>query len=190
MPVPLKRTIELFRECVKSVRDTQFKINDKLYSLNTRTCKLRIDRCKTSAGRCWSNGTITISKYYIESPVVNEDMMRDTILHELAHSIAGLDNGHNHIWYRICKAIGCSGDMYCKRFAKYKYKVQCFKGCTYGWYNRKALRKGQKHVCCRNHPGTPVLVQHKKQLIQTWSDIEEFKNMISSLSNEFLKTIK
>ena len=32
--------------------------------------------------------------------------MRDTILHEIAHAIAGVRNGHNHVWKSVCRRIG------------------------------------------------------------------------------------
>lgn len=35
-----------------------------------------------------------------------EPIVRDVILHEIAHAIAGLENGHNHVWKAACKKVG------------------------------------------------------------------------------------
>lgn len=36
----------------------------------------------------------------------DEAEVRDTILHEIAHALAGLKNGHNAHWKSICRRIG------------------------------------------------------------------------------------
>jgi predicted SprT family Zn-dependent metalloprotease len=33
----------------------------------------------------------------------------DTILHEIAHALVGIENGHNHIWKKKALEIGCNG---------------------------------------------------------------------------------
>lgn len=35
-----------------------------------------------------------------------EDEVRETILHEIAHALAGVHNGHNEKWKRVCRRIG------------------------------------------------------------------------------------
>lgn len=47
---------------------------------------------------------IKLSRYLVA--LNEEDEVRDTILHEIAHAIAGLKNGHNHAWKRVCRQIG------------------------------------------------------------------------------------
>lgn len=35
-----------------------------------------------------------------------EDEVRETILHEIAHAIAGLEHGHDAKWKKVCRRIG------------------------------------------------------------------------------------
>lgn len=40
----------------------------------------------------------------------SEDQVRDTILHEIAHALAGPNEGHGKVWKVLAKSIGCSGE--------------------------------------------------------------------------------
>jgi predicted SprT family Zn-dependent metalloprotease len=40
----------------------------------------------------------------------NQHAFRNTVLHEAAHIIAGLENGHNRVWKLIARSIGCTGE--------------------------------------------------------------------------------
>lgn len=55
----------------------------------------------------------------------------DVILHEIAHILAGLSHGHDHVWKAMCRKIGARPEMYCStdRVATvpHKYHVVC--GC-------------------------------------------------------------
>jgi hypothetical protein len=51
--------------------------------------------------------------------------VRDTILHEIAHALAGPRTGHREVWQATAKAIGCSsmrcyGDEVIQPAAKFK----------------------------------------------------------------------
>jgi predicted SprT family Zn-dependent metalloprotease len=66
---------------------------------------------KNSAGLCnYMYKTVELSK-----PIMNENLdkisfIRDTILHEIAHALAGSSAKHNHYWKRVAIAIGCNGE--------------------------------------------------------------------------------
>lgn len=63
------------------------------------------DRAKKRAGCCkHRKQTITLSSYYIQNN--SDEDIKDTILHEIAHAIAGPKQGHNHVWKDICRKIG------------------------------------------------------------------------------------
>jgi len=40
----------------------------------------------------------------------SEEEVRDTILHEIAHALAGPGHGHDHVWQQIAVRIGSSGE--------------------------------------------------------------------------------
>jgi len=48
--------------------------------------------------------TILLSTHLVD--LNPEPVVRDVILHEIAHALAGIKNGHNHVWQAMCKKIG------------------------------------------------------------------------------------
>lgn len=61
--------------------------------------------------RTWRRGVfvqeIVLSKPLTE--VASPDRMRNTILHEVAHALVGIDQGHNSVWRAKCLEIGGDG---------------------------------------------------------------------------------
>ena len=48
--------------------------------------------------------TIVLSRPLVQ--LNDEEQIRDTILHEIAHALAGVEHGHDHVWKAVCKKIG------------------------------------------------------------------------------------
>ena len=44
---------------------------------------------------------------YLQTYDINEDNIKDTVLHEIAHAIVGNENKHNERWRVCCNRIGC-----------------------------------------------------------------------------------
>ena len=42
----------------------------------------------------------------------NRGEAEETILHEIAHILAGCKNGHNHRWKEVCREIGGNAETY------------------------------------------------------------------------------
>jgi len=55
-------------------------------------------------GQTIETKTLTLSRPLVRAN--SEAEVRDTILHEIAHALAGPANGHNETWKRICRRIG------------------------------------------------------------------------------------
>ena len=71
--------------------------------------KLKFDESRSHLGLCkYSEKTIYLSILYTE--INDNKVIRNTILHEIAHALAGSRNGHNRIWRTIAKSIGCTGE--------------------------------------------------------------------------------
>lgn len=51
---------------------------------------------------------ITLSTHYVE--ILPENEIRETILHEIAHALAGPQNGHNARWKATARSLGIKGD--------------------------------------------------------------------------------
>jgi SprT protein len=122
---------------------------------------LVFDDHKSSAGRChFSKMTISISTHYVNSSKTTIGDIADTLLHELAHAIAGPAAGHGPIWRDVAKAIGCSTNVYAKRFIfhkDYKYVIKCPKGCV-RHRHRLSLKK---HRLCPIHNEQQKIIKQK-----------------------------
>lgn len=51
---------------------------------------------------------ISLSKTLVE--LNSEEVVKDTILHEVAHALAGRQAGHGYVWRHIALSIGCDGN--------------------------------------------------------------------------------
>lgn len=75
-----------------------------LYGLNDwdfdfNTSKRQLGVCKESKRR------IELSSHYVYQN--SETHVKDTILHEIAHALVGVEHGHNDVWKRMCLRVGC-----------------------------------------------------------------------------------
>jgi len=70
----------------------------------------------------------------------------DTILHEIAHAIAGHRHGHNRTWKAIAQRIGCTGE----RCHEIKHTVPGWRGqcdCSNQWTRQRLSRQARWFVC-------------------------------------------
>jgi len=67
----------------------------------------RIRNYSTRAKCLHNKKVIKLQPCYVER--ATEDMLTNTILHELAHAIVGVGHGHGHVWKRKAIEIGCNG---------------------------------------------------------------------------------
>ncbi|MBI1270620.1 sprT domain-containing protein [bacterium] len=49
--------------------------------------------------------SIELSSYYVFRNA--EAHVKDTILHEIAHALVGVEHGHNDVWKKMCLRVGC-----------------------------------------------------------------------------------
>jgi len=65
----------------------------------------KYNRGKRTLGMCnYTNKHIELSQYFVAHN--DEAAVRDTILHEIAHALAGEKAGHGPAWKAVCKRIG------------------------------------------------------------------------------------
>lgn len=144
-----------------------FNINGQKINLIDRGWKFKgFDRSTRRLGICFMNKKeIGLSKIQTSNRV--EDGVKNTILHEIAHSldyeIRG-DSDHSYIWKNIAKQIGCSGER-CTDLSsessykkpEYKYLAVCpIHGVLGGW-NRKP--KSNK-ICKKCHSVVKIELQY------------------------------
>lgn len=88
------------------------------------------DRAKTRRGWCHS-GSRTIGMSEPLTRLADERTVRNTILHEIAHALAGPGHGHDAVWRRKALAIGCDGRRCCadepqvRQAAKWRAVCSC-----------------------------------------------------------------
>jgi hypothetical protein len=88
--------------------------------------RFTFDRAKTRCGCTdYSNKIISMSKYYVNDPSISQENIVNTILHEIAHVLAGYEAGHTEIWRAVAKNIGCDGHTSNAEWhgVPYKYRV-------------------------------------------------------------------
>ena len=74
-----------------------------------RDWSVQLDGAKRRAGVCHF-GRRVIGLSAPLTRLHDEAEVRDTILHEVAHALAGPRHGHDARWRRIAEEIGCSGE--------------------------------------------------------------------------------
>jgi len=96
------------------------------YRLDTIGWTFTFDRAKSRAGQCrFDTRVISMSESYVK--INNEDEIRDTILHEIAHALCGKAAGHGPVWQRKARAIGCTGKRTtaAKASESHRYEAHC-----------------------------------------------------------------
>jgi len=85
---------------------------------------------KTALGICKHRfQVIGISSFLL--PAMDYDMVKNTLLHEIAHALVGAGHGHDYVWRRKALEIGCSAERTTSinhdhnMVASAKYKAQC-----------------------------------------------------------------
>lgn len=118
--------------------------------------KLVFNNNKTRAGVCYFDPPkICISNVFISSHNINDDDIKDVLLHELAHAMTGPDveNPHGEEWKKFAKEIGCTGNRCSKPFVDSKkplYLVACPKGCKLGRHRAPTKFIGKTKRCAKH----------------------------------------
>lgn len=160
MPVSKKEARRLFDFFREYLEGRVFRGPDNVYYKLSVGWRLEFDMYRLRAGVCYGDGSkrISLSIFYLNSPVVGPYDVAETILHELAHAMVGTYNGHNHIWKCVAQQIGSYGEEFCRKiFNPYKYAVICHKGCMHGRHQlvRKTYTGGKAR--CPRHRNIPAI---------------------------------
>ncbi len=112
----------------------------------------KFDNAKLRFGCCnYKKKFISLSRYLV---IMNdEEKVRDTILHEIAHALTRW-HGHNIKWRSIAISLGCDGnrcyDGKIVNHVKGKYVYQCPACKKQMFYHRLKRRKVACGSCCKN----------------------------------------
>ena len=111
---------------------------------------VKLDHARRRAGQCdYRKREISLSRHYVRH--ADASHVRDTILHEIAHALVGPRHGHDAVWRRKAREIGCTATRcHTLNFAIEPWIMRCLHGCfETGRHRRKAGL-----VCASCH--TPV----------------------------------
>lgn len=103
-----------------------------------------LDNGRTRAGMtCFRSHRLSFSRHLIARGSPSE--MRETILHECAHAIAGATHHHDHVWRNIAVRIGCSGETcHSIELAEPKWILFCPRGC----WSQKCFKRTYLYRSC------------------------------------------
>jgi len=114
--------------------------------------RFSFDNSKRRVGYCqYSRKTISLSKSVSVS--CTKALVKDTILHEIAHALVGPGHGHDWVWQRKCIEIGGSGQRMADASEieqdklNFAYKGTCPNGHV--TYRSKKPREGMIQSCGR-----------------------------------------
>ncbi len=124
--------------------------------------RFALDRAKRRNGCCkYREKEISLSEFYITNNVV--ELVRDTILHEIAHALVGPGHHHNHVWKAMCVRVGAR-PVRCKPIGEVvgvqgRWRVAC-PNCpqTYHMHRRpKYLTNNRCGKCKTNLPAWSLI---------------------------------
>ena len=126
------------------------------FGLLERGWRFEFDRASTRFGLC-NFGTRVIS---LSMPLValnDEAECRETVLHEIAHALAGPKAGHGPKWAEACRLVGIepkpcfvADDV---EMPPPKYWAVCSSCGSRVPFYRRPSRRGACMDCCRRHAG-------------------------------------
>jgi predicted SprT family Zn-dependent metalloprotease len=115
---------------------------------------------KSAMGRCdYGSRKIELSRILIPA-VKDESKIIDTLLHEIAHALAGVGNGHNYVWKNWCVKIGANPQRCYEQHKEvdiskvdFKYTYECPNCGRTGGFSRRWKHTKACGQCCKAHGG-------------------------------------
>lgn len=120
-----------------------------LHGLTQGSWTFSFDNCVSRAGCCdHSVRHITLSKHLALNLDHTIPVIKNILLHEIAHALVGAGHGHGDHWKRVANLIGCDGNR-CHHFelVAQKYVIAC---AVCGYLN--AMRHRVKYTFWRETP--------------------------------------
>lgn len=102
--------------------------------------RFELDEATSRAAICrYRSRTIGLSRLFVRQASAAD--LRDAILHEIAHALAGPGHHHDSTWKQIAQSIGCTGARcYEEPFTPKRWLRKCPNGCFPPSTSNKRLR--------------------------------------------------
>lgn len=118
---------------------------DKLEQFDLDEWVFGFDLAQVRGGICrYTKKRITLSvTYCLTAP---KEEVLDTVLHEIAHALAGYKAGHGKTWRGVAEIIGCSGEVY-HTIKHGQDRWHGFCPCGKTWKRKKLQRRVRNGTC-------------------------------------------
>ncbi len=119
---------------------------------------IQFDHARRRAGLCdYNRKTLSLSRHYAR--YAKPDHIRDTILHEIAHALVGPGHGHNAVWRKKAREIGCTAARcHTLNFSKARWLMYCPNGC----FKTERHRRNAGLFCAKCKSSVEFLPQQNK----------------------------
>ncbi len=124
-----------------------------VHGLTQHNWKFVLDKASRRAGCCnFTKKTISVATAFAMK--VNHRELQDTILHEIAHALAGKKHNHDAVWKEIATKIGCTAERcHTTTFMQSKFMLTCVNNCFQGQRMRSVAAKILLYKQCKKCNG-------------------------------------
>jgi predicted SprT family Zn-dependent metalloprotease len=132
---------------------------------------LKLNKRRSALGVCnFEEKTIYLSTHFIEHNSIEQ--VKEIILHEIAHALAGRTGGHGPQWVKQCRRLGIEPRVtyHEPNMPPGKYVATC-KKCERRYNKQYKPATGYQYIC----PNCKVLIEFK--VYQAYQDGEEKKDV-------------
>ena len=117
------------------------------YGLTHSGWSFTFNRRKRTLGLCnYDAKRVELSQHFV---ICNDEQaVRDTVLHEIAHALAGHRAGHGAVWARLCRELGATPLRVCATAVMPlgKYFARCF-ACDREHHRHRRPMRGRRYYC-------------------------------------------
>jgi predicted SprT family Zn-dependent metalloprotease len=138
VPLPASNDLAVVREWARKVLDS-FGLVD--WGFDWDNARRRMGACHHRSRK------VTLSRHFVARNGPSE--IRETLLHEISHSLCGQGHGHGPVWKAMARRIGCrpircgNADM-----PAGKWRAVCG-GCGRLFHRHRRVRTGRRMWCKR-----------------------------------------
>ena len=107
------------------------------------------NRSKRDLGLCrFGPKVIELSRHFVERN--GSGLVRDTLLHEIAHALVGPGHGHDDAWKRMCRRVGARPERLSHEadMPEGRWQATCA-GCGMRHHKHRKPKRMRGWFCCR-----------------------------------------
>jgi predicted SprT family Zn-dependent metalloprotease len=123
-----------------------------------RDWSFAFNRSKRQMGCCrFGPKIIELSCHFVERNTL--DLIRDTLLHEIAHALVGPGHGHDAVWKAMCVRVGAKPERLSDEahMPQGRWQATC-EGCGMRHHKHRRPKRMKGWYCCRCGPMRGALV--------------------------------